>query len=130
MRPSRTRASGFATPKAHRRTRATSSSSIRFPRARGEAMNRRAGVKVALLASLVLCGAFIQGAPAQPSEQVIRITVKRYDFMPNEIRLKKGVPVVLEFAPADVPMGISAPDLNIRADISTAKPTRIRVVPE
>src|SRR5262249_33544347 len=72
----------------------------------------------------------IQATPAQPAEQVIRITVKRYDFVPGEIRLKKGVPVVLEFAPADVPMGINAPDLNIRADIPTGKPTRIRVVPE
>lgn len=68
-------------------------------------------------------------AAAQPADQVIKIGVKKFDYTPNEIRLKKGVPVVLEFTNADVIMGFSAPDLGARADILPGKVTRLRIVP-
>lgn len=54
---------------------------------------------------------------AQPSEQVIAVVAEKFQYMPGEIRLKKGVPVVLEFTTRDVTMGFSAPDLGVRADI-------------
>ena len=85
-----------------------------------------------MTAGIVLlgAGALGLGAAAQPAEQVIRIVTKKFEFTPNEIRLKKGVPAVLEFTTADVFMGISAPDFGVRADILPGKVTRVRVMPD
>src|SRR5207249_10440773 len=55
---------------------------------------------------------FGAGSLAQTKEKVIRVTARKWVFLPREIRLKKGVPVVLEFVTADVVMGFNAPDFN------------------
>ena len=47
----------------------------------------------------------------------------------TEIRLKKGVPVVIEFENDSIIMGFSAPDLGVRTDIVPGKVTRLRIVP-
>jgi len=65
---------------------------------------------------------------AQP-EQVIKITAKRFEYSPNEIRIKKGVPVILEFTSLDRVHGFTVPDLGgIRATIEPGKATRVRIV--
>ena len=69
-------------------------------------------------------------AGAQTSEQVIRVVAKRFDFTPNKIQLKKGVPVVLEFTTLDVPMGFNLPDFKVRTDILPDKVSRVRLVPD
>ena len=69
-------------------------------------------------------------ARAQTSEQVIRVVAKRFDFTPNRIELKKGVPVVLEFTTLDVPMGFNLPDFKVRTDILPDKVSRVRFVPD
>ena len=74
--------------------------------------------------------AFGAVALAQPKEKVIRITARKFVFLPREIRLKKGVPVVLEFVTADVVMGFNAPDFNVRTDIIPGKVSRLRLVPD
>ncbi len=46
----------------------------------------------------------------------------------NEIRIKKGVPVVLEFTSFDRVHGFTTPDLGgIRATIEPGKTTRLRI---
>jgi cytochrome c oxidase subunit II len=85
--------------------------------------------KLALLA--VLAAASIAAyVRAQPTEQVIAVVAKKFDYTPGEIRLKKGVPVVLEFTTQDVVMGFNAPDLGVRADILPGKVARVHVVPD
>ena len=69
-------------------------------------------------------------AAAQPKEQVIKILARRFTYSPNQLKLKKGVPVVLEFTSADVIMGFSAPDFQTRADIVPGQVTRVRLVPD
>ena len=66
---------------------------------------------------------------AQPAEQVIHITARKFVFLPHEITLKKGVPVILEFVTADVVMGFSAPDFKVRADIIPGQVARVRLEP-
>ncbi len=62
-------------------------------------------------------------------EQVIKITAKRFEYSPNEIRIKKGVPVILEFTSLDRVHGFTVPDLaGIRATIEPGKVTRVRIV--
>ncbi len=86
-----------------------------------------------LLAASIVTAAgavFGAGAFAQAKERVIRVTARRFAFLPREIRLKKGVPVVLEFVTADVVMGFNAPDFNVRTDIIPGKVSRLRLVPD
>jgi len=68
-------------------------------------------------------------AVAQPAEKVIRISAKRFVYTPNEIRLKKGEPVIIELTSEDIVMGFKVPDLNARADIIPGKTVRVRLVP-
>ena len=69
-------------------------------------------------------------ALAQPEERVVRIAARKFVYLPHEITLKKGVPVVLEFTAEDVVMGFSAPDFNVRADIVPGQPARVRFTPD
>jgi cytochrome c oxidase subunit II len=79
----------------------------------------------------VLAGAsFATYVFAQAPEQVIRISARKFAFLPGEITLKQGVPVVLEFVAADVVMGFSAPDFKVRADIIPGQVARVRLVPQ
>ena len=66
---------------------------------------------------------------AQPDEQVIKITARRFEYTPREVTLKKGVPVILELTTEDILMGFNAPDLGARADIVPGRTVRLRVVP-
>jgi len=67
---------------------------------------------------------------AQSQEQVIHITARKFVFLPREITLKQGVPVVLEFVAPEVVMGFSAPDLKVRTDIIPGQVARVRLVPQ
>ena len=49
---------------------------------------------------------------------------------PNEIVLRKGEPVVLEFQSLDFTHGFSIPDLKLRADLPPGQVTRVRLTPE
>jgi len=75
-------------------------------------------------------GAYVAAQSAEPKEKVIKITAKKFNYTPGEVKLKKGVPVILEFRTLDVLMGFNLPDFNARADIVPGKTTRLRVVPD
>ena len=87
---------------------------------------RRRMLGLAVGAALAACDI----ALAQPKERVIRITARKFAFLPGEITLKKGVPVTLEFVTADVVMGFNAPDFNLRADIIPGETARVRFTPD
>jgi cytochrome c oxidase subunit 2 len=70
------------------------------------------------------------GARAFAQEKVIRITAKKFEFVPSDIELKKGEPVVLEFTSADVVMGFSLPDFKLRTDIVPGGFTRLSLTPD
>ena len=63
-------------------------------------------------------------------EKVIKITAKKFEYSPNEVRLKKGVPVVLELTSLDRLHGFNIFDFGVRADINPGQVTRVRIVPE
>ena len=70
-------------------------------------------------------------ALAQPKERVIPVIARKFVFLPNEIALKVGEPVVLEFTSPDIVMGFYAPDLNLRASpIIPGQVTRLRFTPD
>ena len=84
------------------------------------------------VAGLAVLGAAALGlrATAQPAQQTVRIVAKRFEWMPSEVQLKKGVPTVLELTSADVPMGFSAPDFKVRADVLPGTISRVTITPD
>jgi|SRR5208282_5059995 len=64
------------------------------------------------------------------TEKVIKITAKKFEYSPNEIRLKKGAPAILEFTSLDRLHGFNCPDLNIRTDINPGQVSTVRIVPQ
>lgn len=68
-------------------------------------------------------------ASAQQGPQVIKVTAKQFEFSPNEITLKKGVPVVLEFTSLDRLHGFDCPGLGIRTDIEPGKANKVEFTP-
>ena len=67
---------------------------------------------------------------ADQSEQVIKITAKKFEYSPNEIRVKKGVPVVLELTSLDRLHGFNCPELGIRSDINPGQAAKVRFTPQ
>jgi cytochrome c oxidase subunit 2 len=80
---------------------------------------------------LFIAGAAAIGAAigAETAPAVIKVSAKRFDYTPNVIKVKRGVPVILELTSEDVVMGFSAPDFGTRADILPGKTARVRIEP-
>jgi cytochrome c oxidase subunit 2 len=76
-----------------------------------------------------LLAALVPVVVAQPKERVIRVSARKFIFTPNEIALKAGEPVTLEFVTEDVFMGFSAPDFKVRSDIVPGKTMRLTFTP-
>ena len=83
-----------------------------------------------LAAGVALAAGAAFGARAFAQERVIRVTARKFEFVPETIELKQGEPVVLEFTTADVLMGFNAPDFKVRADIPPGQVVRVRLTPD
>ncbi len=87
-----------------------------------------------LLVVLAIAGFFVgtvlQGAMAQEAKQVVQVTAKKFEYSPNVITVKKGVPVVLEFTSLDRVHGFNCPALGIRTDINPGKVNRLEFTPQ
>ena len=86
-----------------------------------------------LLGASGLLGMMVGGtvfAQDTAKERIVKIVAKRFSYSPNEIVLKKGQPVVLEFTSLDFMHGFKIPDLNIRADLPPGKVTKVHITPE
>ena len=87
----------------------------------------------ALALSSVAALAFAQSNPKsskKPKERVIKVIAKKFVFVPNEIHVKQGETVLLQFTAPEVPMGFSLPDFAVRADIMPGKVTTLRLTPD
>ena len=67
---------------------------------------------------------------AATSPKVIKISSKRFEYKPSMVKLKKGVPVVLELVTEDIVMGFNLPDFGVRADIVPGKVARVKFTPD
>jgi cytochrome c oxidase subunit 2 len=94
-------------------------------------ISKRVFITVALLGTAVLSSLVIYTrANAVPVERVIHITAKKFDFSPDSITLKKGVPVVFEISSADREHGFNLRAFGIRTNVSPGKVSRIRFTPD
>jgi len=82
-------------------------------------------------AALAFAGGVAAGGSTEGSEvQTVKVMAKRFDFTPDEITLKKGVPVDLELTTADRVHGFYAPKLNLHAEVKPGEPVHLRFTPE
>jgi len=78
---------------------------------------------------LVLLAVTAYAADTAVEPQVVKITAKRFEYNPNEIRIKAGVPVIFEFTSLDRIHGFTVPDLGaIRLTIEPGKANRITIL--
>ena len=79
------------------------------------------------LLAMLLAGAaapLVRGA--EPAEQVIEMTARRFEYTPSEITVKAGVPVLLKIRSIDFVHGFSLPALQLRADLPPGQVTEVR----
>ena len=80
------------------------------------------------MGTLLLDGALeAQGKP-RSKERVIKVIAQKFQYTPNEIKIRQGEAVVLEFTAIDFVHGFSVPDLHLRADLPPGQPTRVRLL--
>ena len=87
-------------------------------------------ILIAFIITAICTGCFAFAADIGQEEKVIKITAKKFEYNPNEIRLKKGVPFVFELTSLDRLHGFNCPELGIRGDINPGKVTRINLTPQ
>jgi cytochrome c oxidase subunit 2 len=85
-------------------------------------------VLAALLAAA--CQSASVAVPPAPRAQVIRVTLKKFEYGPSEIVVKKGVPVVLELTALDRTHGFLLRAFHIDVDAKKGKVTRVTFVPD
>jgi len=94
---------------------------------------------VVVAAALMLAGGLLlepdphrsaSAAVASSPEPVVHITARKFEYTPNQITLKKGVPVVLELTSADRDHGFRLRAFGVRADIKPGETSRVRIVPD
>jgi cytochrome c oxidase subunit II len=92
--------------------------------------------KLALFLVAAAIGYFYQESMARPSakdprndEQLIRISTQTFEFVPGEIKVRKGIPVTLELISADRLDGFRHSAFQLRADIIPGSVEKVRFVP-
>ena len=88
--------------------------------------SKRRGV----LAGAVALAAAGLGVRALAGERVVKVVARKFVFLPNEIALEVGVPVVFELTSPDIVMGFHAPELNLRQPIIPGETARVRFTPD
>src|SRR5271168_2114654 len=82
------------------------------------------------LALAAACGATIHGQGSGASnERVVEIAVRKFEYIPPEITLKKGEPVRLELTSLDRLHGFDLPDLGVRVDVKPDETVTVHVTP-
>ena len=67
---------------------------------------------------------------AQPNARTIPVVARKFVFLPNEIRVKKGETVTLELSAPEVVMGMNIPDFKVRADIIPGTVSKLTFTPD
>lgn len=76
-----------------------------------------------------LLGAWQAGADAD-GERIIKVVAKKFNYTPDQITLKKGEPVTLEFTSLDFTHGFKVPDLGVRVDLPPGRPVLVHLNPD
>jgi cytochrome c oxidase subunit 2 len=89
------------------------------------------GVKSILVACLAIGSVTLSGfAPPQSAPRRIEVSVKRFEYSPAEITLKKGEPVVLVLTTTDVAHGLKFKELDLNTKFDKNKPAEMAFTPD
>ena len=89
------------------------------------------GVRSIFIGCLAIGSVALSGfAPAQDTPRRIEVTAKRFAYVPGEITVKKGEPVVIVLTTADVAHGLKFKELNLNAKIEKNKPSELAFTPD
>jgi len=92
---------------------------------------KRGRVPAAIAAGLLIVGlAALAARSAASDEQQVSMMAMKFDYWPDTVTVKRGIPVVLELTALDRIHGFSAPGLGLRTDITPGPPTILRFTPE
>jgi cytochrome c oxidase subunit 2 len=80
------------------------------------------------LVALALLGSAPETWAQEP--RVITIAAKRFEFSPSQVRLKRGEPVTIRIASADVRHGMFMKALAIDAEIEPGKTVEVTFTPQ
>jgi len=86
-------------------------------------LNRR--TLIAAASASLLSGVGVV-AIAKPKERVVKVIARKFVFVPDTIKVKKGETIVLQITAPEVPMGFNLPDFNTRGDIVPGKTTTVK----
>jgi cytochrome c oxidase subunit 2 len=82
-----------------------------------------------LFAALIVALFTPQLVRAQTAPRRIEVTAKRFDFIPAEITVKKGEPVVIVLKSADVAHGLSFRDLGVNVKVGKGQTRELAFTP-
>jgi Heme/copper-type cytochrome/quinol oxidases, subunit 2 len=85
-------------------------------------------LSIAIIAVLMFVFSAVTICAADQKEIVIKITAKKFEYSPNSIKIKKGIPVILELTSLDKLHGFNCPKLGVRTDIEPGKVSRVRIL--
>ena len=90
-------------------------------------MDRRSWLAAAAAMAAAGCGGAL--VAQESAVKTVQIHTRKFEFMPEEITLAKGEPVILELIADDIAMGFRCKELNLRADVMPGKPAQLRFTP-
>jgi cytochrome c oxidase subunit 2 len=91
---------------------------------------RRWATLTATALAVAGCVAAHEMAPKAPPVQTVEILAQKFNFTPDEIKVKKGVPVDLEITTLDRLHGFNVPGLALRAEIVPGQTTHVKFTPD
>ena len=78
---------------------------------------------------LALAAAWALASRAAPAAERIEIRARKFEFVPAEIRLKKGRAVTLAVTAEDFVHGFNLPDFGVRRDLVPGKVVEVTLAP-
>lgn len=87
-------------------------------------------VKTAVILSSAMGSLALTGfAPAADAPRRIEVSVKRFEYLPAEVTVKKGEPVVLALTTQDVAHGLKFKELNLNTKLEKGKTSELAFTP-
>jgi cytochrome c oxidase subunit 2 len=88
-------------------------------------------VRTIFIGCLAVCLITLSGFVSAPdAPKRIEVSVKKFEYTPGEITLKKGEPVVLVLTTQDVAHGLKFKELNLNTKLEKGKPSELAFTPD
>lgn len=84
---------------------------------------------IAILTFATTTSYFSQRSHAEDAPRRIEIVAKRWDYTPNQVTLKKGVPVVIVLTSQDANHGLKFKELNFKVEAKKGQTSEIPFTP-